>query len=151
GLVAVGWIGRLALIHGHERRCDHRRRALAIAFVRAEVEHAIADDGASEEGAVALFAERRLARALRLRERVLRVERIVAMEREEPALDLIGARTRDDADDRAGGQAELGRELVRHDGELADGLEGEAAALAGGDDLIVADAVDHVAVAARGL
>ena len=56
--------------------------------------HPVALDRAAEEPAAALLAERRLARALGLRERILRVERFVAVEQEArgPAAALVPER-----------------------------------------------------------
>src|SRR5205085_161945 len=83
-----------------------------------------------EESTVPLLTERRLARTLRLRKRILRIERVGSHQREGAPLHVVGAGARDDADDRARRVAVLGAELARHDDVLADRFEREAAARA---------------------
>ena len=84
-VVPIGGVRRFALIDRHHRRGDDRRLALARAFVGAEIVQPVTHDGPAEEAAVALLAEGRLARALRLRERILRVHLVAAMEGEHAA------------------------------------------------------------------
>ena len=150
-LIARLVVRHLALGRRHQRRRDHRRLVGAHAFVGGEVVHPIALDRPAEEPAEPLLAERGLARALRLRKRILRVERLVAMEQEPAAAQLVGAGARDDADDGAGRVAVLGGELVGDDDVLADRFHRQAAARAGQHVVLVAHAVDAIRVVATQL
>ena len=106
---------------------------------------------AAEKPTTPQLVEGRLARLLRFRKRILRVECVVTVETKSTPLEPVGPRPADHADDRTRCLAELRRELVRVHDVLTDGLEREAAARARNPLLVVARPVDDDAVVAAQL
>ena len=80
------------------------------------------------------------------REEVARVERIVAHELVERAVQLVGARAGDDARGRAGGAAVLGRRRLREDAELGDRFDRQLQRITAIHAVLVLRAVDQVHV-----
>src|SRR5262249_9062270 len=144
-------VRKLPLIGRHQRRGDDAGGVVAESFERSKVMPHVFDDRSAKEATGPLLAERRLSRLLRLRERILGIQRIIAIEREHTAFQLVRAGPADDADDRAGGLTEFGGELIGVDHVLADRFQRKTAPRTGDALFVVAGAIDDDAVVATQL
>ena len=108
---------------------------------RAEEEHPVALDGAANRPAELLAMEVGRRRAVGR----VRGQALEALEVEQAAVQLVGARLRDDVDDAAGGAAELRVGTARHDLEFLHRLQRDVDRRALAAELLAEESVVVVA------
>ena len=133
-------LGEDALVHERRRHRQQRRQAFAdvVALEAGEEERPITPDRAAQRPAVRVLPPGALLGAV---EEIPRVERVVAEELEERALELVLARLAAHQDRRAATAAVLRLVVVRHDLELADGVDVGQDAHAACREFVVVDTV----------
>ena len=110
---------------GRRRYLPHARHAFEVAqaFVISEPERSVLDQRSADRGAELVALPLRLRGAERVREEIVRVQRIVAEELVDAAANRIGAGFDDGVDDRSRAAAELGRVSVRLNLEFLQRLD----------------------------